>query len=124
MLWFHQSWAVTLETYQNTEGINKFWKLISTSKTVKGIEQVSTVEAYNYPFWMTQYHPEKNSFEWRIAPKRTYNAISVEQKFINQFVKVARVNANRMNEDEWKAKSIYNFKPVFTPDDFYFVQVY
>ena len=85
---------------------------------------MSTVEAYNYPFWMTQYHPEKNSFEWRIAPKRTYNAISVEQKFINQFVKVARVNANRMNEDEWKAKSIYNFKPAFTPDDFYFVQVY
>jgi gamma-glutamyl hydrolase len=124
LLWFHQSWSVTIETYQNTEGINKFWKLVSTSMTVKGVEQVSTVEAYNYPYWMTQYHPEKNSYEWRIAPKRTYNAISVEQKFINQFVKVARLNRNRMDEDEWKAKAIYNYKPIFTPDDFYFVQIY
>jgi hypothetical protein len=40
----------------------------------------------------------------------------VEQKFINQFVKVARLNRNRMDEDEWKAKAIYNYKPIFMLD--------
>jgi|JI61114BRNA_FD_contig_31_4008006_length_335_multi_1_in_0_out_0_1 gamma-glutamyl hydrolase len=74
---------------------------------------------------MTQYHPEKNSFEWHINAVRTYTAISVEQKFINQFVKYARLNTNRFpTEEEWKAKAIYNYQPIFTPNDPDFIQVY
>jgi gamma-glutamyl hydrolase len=57
VLWFHQNWAVTLKTYQETPEINSFWKLVSTSITAMGVEQVSTVEAFNYPYFMTQYHP-------------------------------------------------------------------
>ena len=33
IFWFHHTWSITLETYQNTPGINKFWRLVSTSKT-------------------------------------------------------------------------------------------
>lgn len=124
ILWFHQRWAITVKTFQETNELNKFWKLISTSPTKGGVEQVSTVEAFNYPFFMTQYHPEKNSYEWRINPTRSYNAISIEQKLINQFTKVARMNKNRMDEDEWKKRWIYNYNPVFTPDEYYFPVVY
>lgn len=125
LLWFHHRWAITLETYRNTAGINSFWRLISTSKTADGVEFVSTVEAFNYPYIMTQYHPEKNSFEWHINATRTYNAISVEQKFINQFVKTARLNTNRFtDENEWNSLSIYNFQMLFTPNDADFLQVY
>lgn len=125
LLWFHHRWAVTLETYQKSPEINSFWKLVSTSKTADGVEFVSTVEAFNYPYIMTQYHPEKNSFEWHINATRTYNAISVEQKFINQFVKVARLNTNRFtDESEWTRLSIYNFQTLFTPNDADFIQVY
>ena len=77
LLWFHHTWAVTLKTYQDTPSINNFWKLVSTSVTEDGVEFVSTVEAFNYPYFGTQYHPEKNSFEWRIDAIRTYNAVSV-----------------------------------------------
>ena len=124
LLWFHQTWAITVKTFEETESINKFWRLVSTSPTGGGVEQVSTVEAFNYPFFMTQYHPEKNSFEWRINAKRTYNAISVEQKMINQFTKVARLNQNRMSEDEWRKRWIYNYDPIYTPDSYYFPVVY
>jgi gamma-glutamyl hydrolase len=125
LLWFHHRWAVTLETYQNTAGINSFWKLVSTSKTGDGVEFVSTVEAVKYPYLMTQYHPEKNSFEWHINASRTYSAVSVEQKFINQFVKIARLSSNRFtDENEWTRLSIYNFQPLFTPNDADFIQVY
>lgn len=77
LLWFHHTWSITLKTYQETPSINKFWKLVSTSWTQDGVEFVSTAEAFNYPYFLTQYHPEKNSFEWRIDAIRTYNAISV-----------------------------------------------
>jgi hypothetical protein len=30
----------------------------------KGVEFVSTMEAYNYPIYITQWHPEKVQFEW------------------------------------------------------------
>jgi hypothetical protein len=36
-MWFHHRWSITLKTYQETPGINKFWKLISTSKTDDGV---------------------------------------------------------------------------------------
>lgn len=72
---------------------------------------------------MTQYHPEKNSFEWRINATRTYNAISVEQKFINEFVKVARLSTNTFPEADWIKASIYNYQPLYTNDPD-FIQVY
>ena len=43
LFWFHHNWAVTLENYQNTPGINQFWKLVSTSVTQDGVEFLSTL---------------------------------------------------------------------------------
>lgn len=57
LLWFHHNWAITLDTYKATASINQFWKLVSTSVTQDGVDFVSTAEAYNYPFFITQYHP-------------------------------------------------------------------
>jgi gamma-glutamyl hydrolase len=31
-----------------------------------GLEFISTLEAKEFPFYGTQYHPEKNSFEWTL----------------------------------------------------------
>jgi gamma-glutamyl hydrolase len=77
LLWFHHTWAVTLETYNAQTPLNSFWKLVSTSVTEDNVVFVSTVEARNYPFFMTQYHPEKNSYEWKIDAARSYDAVSV-----------------------------------------------
>lgn len=43
VLWFHHTWAILLETYKNTPGINTFWKLVSTSLTGDNFEFVSTL---------------------------------------------------------------------------------
>jgi gamma-glutamyl hydrolase len=75
VVWFDQNWAVTLQTYEESEGINSFWRLVSTSTTSRGVEQVSTVEARKYPYFMVQYHPENNCFEWNIAPVRSGESI-------------------------------------------------
>lgn len=73
---------------------------------------------------MTQFHPEKNSFEWRVPAKRTYNAISAEQKYINVFMKYARRNPNVYPADELKKDIIYNYQPILTPLSYSFVQAY
>ena len=44
--------------------MDKFWKLLSVNTDTEGLEFISTMEAENYPFYASQFHPEKNSFEW------------------------------------------------------------
>ena len=47
--------------------MDQFWDILSVNKDVNGLEFVSTIEAKNYPIFGTQFHPEKNAYEW--APK-------------------------------------------------------
>ena len=123
LFWFDHYWVITTETYRKYEGINKFWKLVTTSETKEGLEFISTLEARNYPYFLVQHHPEKNSFEWGIDARRDYNAIRVPQKWINTFMKVARLSPNRMDYEEFKATSIYNYDAFYKPGN-YFTTVY
>ena len=47
--------------------MERFWRPLSTNIDEDGLEFISTLEAKTYPFYATQFHPEKNTFEW--APK-------------------------------------------------------
>ena len=81
-------------TFSKNLNWTSFWNLISTSKTNYGAEFLSTLEAKEYPFFLTQYHPEKNSYEWRVPAARSYNAVRAAQNFINVFISEARKNKN------------------------------
>ena len=60
---WHQ-FGITLDTYQRSPNLSFFFKVISFD-TVPGSEPiVATVEAYDYPIYATQYHPEKNKFDF------------------------------------------------------------
>ena len=41
-----------------------YWLVLYILKN--GLEFISSLEAKEYPFYGTQYHPEKNSFEWTL----------------------------------------------------------
>lgn len=45
-------------------------------------------------------------------------------KFISEFVKIARLSPNRMEEVEWKQRWIYNYSPLYSLKDPDFTQVY
>ncbi len=124
IMYYHHTWAVLKTTFDQSEGLKEFWKLISTSFCEDGTEFVATVESKDYPIFATQYHPEKNSYEWRIPAKRTYNSISASQKFINTFIALCKKNKNVMLEDERKKKIIYNYNPIFPDMQISFAQIY
>ena len=44
-----------------------FWTPLATNFDLEGLEFISTMEAKKYPFYDTQFHPEKFANEW--APK-------------------------------------------------------
>jgi gamma-glutamyl hydrolase len=60
---FH-SQCLTPENFARFETLQNFWYVLSTNKDWDGVEFISLMEAKHYPMWGSQYHPEKNSYEW------------------------------------------------------------
>lgn len=97
------------------------------SLSPQGAEFVSTVEAFNYPIFGSQWHPEKNTYEWQRdangAPHEAINhardAVLIAQYTANFFVEQARHNFHKFATaaDEDKAL-IYNYTPVKTTGSF------
>ena len=59
---FH-SYGITAASFARTEMLASFFSVLSTNVDQVGQTFVSTIEAYDYPIYGTQWHPEKNAFE-------------------------------------------------------------
>ncbi|KAM4718690.1 gamma-glutamyl hydrolase isoform 2-T2 [Anableps anableps] len=120
----HQ-WSLATLTYNTDENLSSFYKVLSTN-TDGNIEFVSTVEAYNYPVYGTQWHPEKNAFEWS-RPYVPHSPSAVRTTFYMSefFVSEARKNFHRFQSKEEESKAlIYNYNPVYTGNTSAFQQIY
>jgi len=85
------------EMYDTNDKLNGFYTVLSTNLDYKGERFVSTVEAKNYPITASQWHPEKNNFEWgkigelgEKAIPHTAHAVELSQHMANNFVSRAR----------------------------------
>lgn len=57
--------GVLLSTHESNSDLREFYDVLSTnSDPVNGRVFVSSMEAKKYPVLATQWHPEKNNFEW------------------------------------------------------------
>ncbi|KAM9839805.1 gamma-glutamyl hydrolase [Aulostomus maculatus] len=118
-------WSLAVETYTTNAELNQFYKVLSTN-TDGYIEFVSTAEARDYPIYGTQWHPEKNAFEWRKAYiPHSPSAVQVTFYMAEFFVNEARKNVHRFeSEEEEKRALIYNYSPVATTPSSGFEQIY
>ncbi|KAJ1455822.1 peptidase C26, partial [Pelagophyceae sp. CCMP2097] len=88
--------GVLLSTFEATPDLASFFAVISTNHLAKsGAEFVSTMEAFDYPFYGTQWHPEKANFEWSLGPDysnipHSPTAVEASQATANFFVEAAR----------------------------------
>jgi len=111
-------WCLTRENFTRFE-LNKFWKdPLSINFDENGFEFISSIEAKDYPFYGTQFHPEKNNFEWSQLYSEiphSLEAVKVSNYFANFFVSESRKSSHnfptRSDED---ASLIYNYSPHFT----------
>jgi len=54
-------YAVGPETYKSDVGLKDFWSVTSTSSLNDGRKFVASIESFKYPFFATQFHPERPS---------------------------------------------------------------
>lgn len=112
---FHR-YCFSVEKLKEVDFCNK-WRIISTNRDVNNFKFVSSIESKIYPFYGVQFHPEKNSFEFKVdhGISHTTNAVKVTQYFSNFFVSECRKNNQSFKDWEIEHKYlIYNYNPVFT----------
>lgn len=120
----HQ-WSLSTENFTKSETLKKFYRILSTNTDGQN-EFVSTMEAYDFPIYATQWHPEKNAFEWT-RPYIPHSPSAIKTTFYMAyfFVNEARKSFHCFPSTEEEEKAlIYNYKPEYTGPKSAFEQIY
>lgn len=122
---FH-SWSLSLQNYTRNAKLKRFYRVLSTNSDGRK-DFISTMEAYRYPFYAVQWHPEKSPFEWVDKPGMIHSVSAVRASFYTAsfFVSEAMKNQHRFPSPQEEEKAlIYNYTPVFKGLDAIFMQNY
>lgn len=115
----YHHYGLSPETYNGNEELKTFYLPLTLNKDRKGKVFLSTMEAYKYPFYGTQWHPEKNVYQWSIkyALNHDDHAVKVTQYFADFFISEARKSQHHFPCLDCEIKALIdNYKPVFSGD--------
>ncbi|KAM4687954.1 gamma-glutamyl hydrolase [Discoglossus pictus] len=122
---FH-GWSLSVQNFTENEKLKKFYNVLSTNSD-ESVEFISTFEAYHYPIYGTQWHPEKSPFEWKKTSDISHSVEAMHLAFYMAefFVNEARKNSHQFpNEAQEQEALIYNYNPVYTGKISVFEQTY
>ncbi|GAX73090.1 hypothetical protein CEUSTIGMA_g543.t1 [Chlamydomonas eustigma] len=107
------------DMYHRYPVLSEWYTVLSTTKDRNGTEYISSMEGKKYPFFGTQWHPEKPPYEFGIPEiPHTLDAIRVSQHTANVFVDIARYSAHRPESHEEEMNMvIYGTPPTFVARD-------
>lgn len=90
--------GVSYDEFSYNPKLNDFFDVLTLSVDRQDRVYVSTMESQRYPISATQWHPEKNAFEWTLDKQsipHDPDAIEVTQEVANYVVGAARKNTHR-----------------------------
>eukprot|EP00884_Botryococcus_braunii_P017094 jgi/Botrbrau1/4068/Bobra.152_3s0024.1 len=111
------AFGLSLASFDAEPNLKKEFEVLSLSTDPEGNVYISTMESRHYPITATQWHPEKNTFEWgdKLHIPHSRGAIEVTHAAATFFVEQARHNfhkaANILDEDD---VLIYNHQVIFS----------
>ena len=106
--------GLSVSGYKDNPRLSSFFNILSLSIDKSGKPYVSTLESKKYPITATQWHPEKNAFEWTktVHIPHSPDAVRMTQEVANFFVSEARKNAHLSSSiEEEDDLLIYNWPP-------------
>jgi gamma-glutamyl hydrolase len=121
--------GLLVSEYRSNPELNRFFRMLSFNEAPAGELFVSTMEARDYPFYGTQWHPEKNNFEWSqnedyFNLPHTPNAIAASQVTANFFLSEARKSGHVFPEEQ-RDELIYSAPIIYSgKNDWFYEQVY
>jgi len=122
----HHKGGITPNKFDGSKKLSDFYLPLSTNVDKNGKTFISTMEGKKYPFYGTQWHPEKAEFEWKKDKKFNHSKDSIEFNSWTSrfFVSECRKNNQHFSDTSSETKAlIYQYEPTYNPDG-YFVQTY
>ncbi|KOC65865.1 Gamma-glutamyl hydrolase [Habropoda laboriosa] len=98
-------------------GVSNKFRILSLNEDWNGLEFISSLEHITLPFYGTQFHPEKNPYEWIRGRNisHTENSIKVSRYFADFFLSEARKNHHSFPTTDKEAEAlIYNYPVTYT----------
>mmetsp|Transcript_8004 Transcript_8004/g.9079 ORF Transcript_8004/g.9079 Transcript_8004/m.9079 type:complete len:179 (-) Transcript_8004:31-567(-) len=109
--------GISPKKFEKHSELKASYNILSVSYDRKGVEYISSYEHKKYPFFGSQFHPEKNSFIWKtdLNVPHSQEAIELGQYISNFFVTQAKMNTNHFADDKTeRSLLVENYKTVFT----------
>jgi len=116
--------GIAPSTFETDEDLHKFWDVTAHSLMPNGTAFVASIESKDYPFFGTQYHPEKPSELWidGYNINHGWESIQDQKHFADLFVEMSRANPNTFGDfDDVQKYEISNYPVIETQ---YFADVY
>jgi gamma-glutamyl hydrolase len=109
------NFGVSPKTYEKSFELKNSFQILSTIKDQAGLEFVGFIEGKTAPIFGTQFHPEKNSFEFgRTTIPHTNDGIYAMSYFSQFLVSLSKKNSNNIPPEELEKRQMFNFPPVRT----------
>lgn len=109
--------GLLMTAYEENPRLKDFFKVLSLSLDKAGLPYISTIEARAYPISASQWHPEKNAYEWptSLHIPHSPDAVEMGQEVANYFVSQARRNRHSARDEvQEDSMLVYNWMPQFT----------
>uniref|UniRef100_UPI00358E3120 gamma-glutamyl hydrolase-like isoform X2 n=1 Tax=Myxine glutinosa TaxID=7769 RepID=UPI00358E3120 len=121
---FHH-YSLTTKIFNESSELKKFYRILSTNTDSHGTEFVSTMEAYDFPVYGTQWHPEVNAYAWPREKEsdkglpHSGNAVRLTFHLAYFFVNEARQCPHQMLPSPHSLPLISTFSPQLIPSSRY-----
>jgi len=119
--------ALALKHFNNLPKLTNFFNILSTNDDRIGFTFLAYFEAKRYPFYGTQYHPEKIQFEWVTDTGVDHSSDSVKFNswLARFFVDECRKNDNHFPDTKSEKNAlIFQYTTTYTGDISRFLQSY
>ena len=116
------SYSVNPDSFTTDKSLSEFYKLTSVSYEPETDKPFgATMEAYDYPFFGTQFHPEKTitMFNDDSGVNHSWESIHMNRYFADHFMSYARQNTNNWGDFAEVQKAIVANCRFVVTDDYY-----
>ena len=105
------------DIFLKDEGLTSFFHMTSTNVDRRGRSFVSTIESIHpshYPYYATQYHPEKNEFEYATYPGTNipYESINHSEKAIYASFSLAEFFVRQLRKNKSGSYTLVDRHPL------------
>jgi len=114
---FHQD-GVTIDIYKQYPALPNFFDILSVNEDRKGRQFISTVEAHDWPIYGSQWHPERQQYEFNTGEDglvHTFDSIRANQAVSEYFINECKKSDHQFSDlGQLDKMLIYNYPTYYT----------